>query len=373
MKTNLHVHTPHSFSYFDSVSSLVAAAKGKNIGVLGINDFYTAEGFEEFTACCLREGIYPVYGLEVMVIEQGDKEKGILWNDPHNPGRVYLCGKGLCYPPQIDEQVSLLIKRVKTFSQGRIKKMIEKANACLSRQELSVSISYRQLRDKTPSGWVRERHIAQAIEERLKETEKGKAYLKDIFSGEGTNLTERIRSRLLKARGVAYIEEDNSAFLSLEEAKRVFLGMGGIPTYPVLADGAEALTHIEEDPYRLGETLKEKGFTAVEFIPHRNSAGLLGRFVKALRELGFVITAGTEHNNTAGGPLAPAPRDCKDFESEIREIFWEGCCIIVAHQCLRSEGEEGLVDMQGKRTSKTLETLRKRGEDELRRFSSFHR
>ena len=355
MKTNLHVHTPHSFSYFDSVSSLVAAAKGENVGVLGINDFYTTGGFEEFTASCLSEGIYPVYGLEVMVIEQGDKEKGILWNDPHNPGRVYLCGKGLCYPPQIDEQVSLLVGRVKTSSQERIKKMIEKANDYFSNEGFPLSMGYRQLKEKTPSGWVRERHIAQAIEERLKETERGRGYLRDMFS----------KNRFLKAGGVAYIEEDSSAFLSLEEAKRIFLGMGGIPAYPVLADGAGTLTHIEEDPYRLGETLKEKGFTAVEFIPHRNSAGLLGRFVKALRESGFIVTAGTEHNSLTGGPLAPAPRDCKDFDAEIKEIFWEGCCIIVAHQCLKSEGKEGLVDMQGKRTSKTLDALRKRGEDEL--------
>ena len=46
-------------------------------------------------------------------------------------------------------------------------------------------------------------------------------------------------------------------------------------------------------------------------------------------------------------PLAPA---CKDgpLPAAVREIFWEGACVVAAHQFLTLHGECGYVDADGR-------------------------
>ena len=363
---NLHVHTPYSFSFFNSVSSLVEEAKKEGINVLGINDFYTTEGFNEFTNECLKRNIYPVYGLEVMAIEEKDKEKGVLWNDPNNPGRIYLCGKGLKYPSEMDNEVKKIIDRVKKFSQKRIMKMIERVNEFFSKK-IPFYISYEELKGKTPSGWVRERHLAKEIEEKLLSTKEGKNYLEKEFQNSNFP-SEDIRTKFLKAGGECFVEEDALSFVRWEESMKIFLSLGGIPAYPVFADGGKVLTHMEKNPEKLGEILRKKGFFAVEFIPPRNSMNVLRKYVKTLREMGFIVSAGTEHNSLKGGSLILNSRDSENLDEEILEIFLEGCCVIAGHQYLMKKGEEGFVNREGERTSVSIKDLKEIGKREINYF-----
>ena len=367
--TNLHVHTPHSFSFFESISSLVEKAAEENIVALGINDFYTKEGYDEFTEECLNKNIYPVYGLEVIAVDLEDKKEGVLWNDPNNPGRIYLCGKGLFYPQRSSNWVSSVIGRIKDCSQERIKKMIEKVNDYFSKEGVSIFLDYREIEKTTPSGWVRERHIAREIYARISRDEIEKKKLCQLLGIEDTSsIVEEIRGKLLKFGGVAYVEEDNAAFVSLEEAKRLFLDSGGIPVYPVLADGASLFTDKEKNPRVLVEELKQMGYWMVEFIPPRNTCKVLKEYVKALREREVIITCGTEHNSLKGGPLTPLPKDTQYMDEELKEIFWEGCCIVAGHQYMKKMGEEGFIDEKGERTSKSLSELREIGESEIGGF-----
>ncbi len=368
--TNLHVHTPYSFSFFSSVSSLVEKAAEEGIVALGINDFYTTEGYDEFTEECLEKNIYPVYGLEVIAVNLEDKKKGILWNDPNNPGRIYLCGKGLLYPQEVNDWTLSIISRIKDCSQRRMKKMVEKVNDFLSRKGMEISLAYEDIKDSTPSGWVRERHIAKEIYARVAENEEEKLKLCQLLGIEETagSVAEQLRGKLLKFGGVAYVEEDNDAFLSPREARQVFLNSGGIPVYPVLSDGTPVLTDKEKSPNLLSKELKKMGYWMAEFIPPRNSYKVLKKYVKVLRREGIVVTCGTEHNSLKGGLLTPLPKGLQYMDEELAEIFWEGCCIVAAHQYLRKIGEEGFVDQEGLRTRKSLEELREIGEFEINSF-----
>ena len=45
---NGHIHTPHSFSAFSNIEQAFELAKTEGVSVLGINDFYTTDGYDEF-------------------------------------------------------------------------------------------------------------------------------------------------------------------------------------------------------------------------------------------------------------------------------------------------------------------------------------
>lgn len=369
---NLHVHTPYSFSYFSSIAKLINQAAKEGIRVLGINDFYSMEGYFEFTSLCRKENIFPVYGLEVMALRPEDKRKGILWNDPHNPGRIYLCGKGFLYPPQPDKWTVSVLNRIREASQIRIREMIHKLNLELKRKHLPFLLSYDEIRETTPSGWVRERHIAKTLLKKIEDLENSDKVL-EILTGEeksefcnNSSLYQKLlRDNLLKAGGVAYVEEREDAFLSIEEAKKLFLALEGMPVYPVLADGGRELTYWEEDPSRLARNLKRLGFFVAEFIPHRNKLSVLTEYVHCLHKEGLVITAGSEHNTPENLPLRPVTKDSAHLSKELLKIFWEGCCIVVAHQYLKSIKEEGFVDELGNRTNRSKEELKEIGEERI--------
>jgi hypothetical protein len=93
--TNCHIHTSESFSVFRSPAEAVWQAARENLAVLGINDHYTIAGHEEFRRACELAGIAAAFSLEAVAMDREAQAQGLLLNDPDNPGRVYLCGKGV--------------------------------------------------------------------------------------------------------------------------------------------------------------------------------------------------------------------------------------------------------------------------------------
>ena len=68
----------------------------------------------------------------------------------------------------------------------------------------------------------------------------------------------------------------------------------------------------------------------------------------ALRGAGIVVTAGTEHNTQRMMPLAPMALGGEPLSDASREAFWEGTCVVAAHQKLCASGEPGYVDGNGR-------------------------
>lgn len=372
--SNLHVHTPHSFSYFSSIAELVDRASQENIKVLGINDFNTVEGFEEFTLLCGKKNIIPSYGIEVMALNARDQEDGVLVNDPGNPGRVYLCGKGIPYPPPGDQFAYALLGRIKAESRERMADTVKKLNEFFLELDLPLSMSFEEIERETPSGWVRERHIAKALAEKITESGSPGALVKKL-TGEGEEsitddfplLQNLLRSKLLKAGRRAYVRESEGAFAGMDEAKKLFLALGAIPVYPVLADGAGKFTHREKDPEALAEWLNCLGYHAVEFIPHRNTVDVLTRYAETLSRKGFIVTAGSEHNSPGPLPLKSIAKDSGELPLNLEKIFWEGCCAVAAHQAQKSKKLPGFVGRNGERTNIPAEELIEQGETIIQR------
>ncbi len=363
---NNHLHTPFSFSAFKDIGQIFELAKKENINILGINDFYVMDGYSDFYNLSRQNNVFPLFNIEFIGLLEKEQQNNIRVNDPNNPGRTYFCGKGLDFPVTLSGEHKEMLASVRKESQRQVKEMIEKANDFL--QGISViSLSYEGIKNDYAKELVRERHIAKAIREEVFKhydaEEDRKAFLKKLYSGKETQvdindaakLENEIRGNLLKSGGVAFVPEDPKAFLSIDQVIQIILNAGGIPCYPTLLDDKNGnYTEYEEDPEKLYQELTAKNIYSLELIPIRNYFDNLKKFVRFFRDKGFVISFGTEHNTPALIPLKVETRDLP-LDDELREISFEGSCVIAAHQYLRAKGEQGYVDKQGKADTDNLQ------------------
>jgi hypothetical protein len=109
---------------------LFEKAQDENVKVLGINDFYTTDGFEPFHQLSLQYRIFPLFNIEFMGLLKEEQEKGIRVNDPNNPGRMYFCGKGLDFPVSPDSPSQEKISKLRRESHFQVKEMTVKADNC---------------------------------------------------------------------------------------------------------------------------------------------------------------------------------------------------------------------------------------------------
>src|SRR6056297_1822440 len=103
-KVNNHFHTPYSFSAFRDIPQIFQMANQESISILGINDFYTTAGYEEFYQLGLKHRIVPLFNIEFIGLNKEFQRKNLRVNDPKNPGRTYFTGKGLTYPVNMSDE-----------------------------------------------------------------------------------------------------------------------------------------------------------------------------------------------------------------------------------------------------------------------------
>ena len=360
VKVNGHFHTPYSFSAFSDMNKVFEMAAAEDIRVLGINDFYTMDGYQEFASLCLENRKFPLFNIEFMGLLKQEQEHGIRVNDPNNPGRTYLSGKGLDFPVSLEGELLGMLESVRKESDVQTREMVEKASAHLAGIDKDLKLDYNYILDNFTRGMVRERHIAQVVRtmvfQKYHSGEERKQILSEIYGGreskadpeDSVAVDGEIRSMLLKSGGVAFVPEDPKAFLEIEDVIRIIRGAGGIPCYPVLLDDSKGnFTDFESDPEKLYNRLTSLNIWSLELIPGRNSLAHLKPFVNYFNDRDFVITFGTEHNTPALDPLTVSAGD-GELDQELLEIGYQGACVIAAHQYLRSKGEQGYIEDSGK-------------------------
>ncbi len=352
--SNGHIHTPHSFSAFSEIAQAFEMAKEEGIDILGINDFYTTDGYDEFAGLAVKNNVFPLFNIEFMGLQKDLQDAGIRVNDPSNPGRTYFSGKGLCQPAKMSAASVEILKNLKTESNRQTFEMVKKLNAFFVENEIDIQFDAEEVQNRLAINLFRERHIAQAIRIAVFEKEKTDlaraALLNKIFDGKEVKsaiddvagLENEIRGNLLKAGGAAFVPEDPKAFLSLEQVMDLIIDAGGIPCYPCLLDfGDENYTDYEGDKEKLLETLKSKNVYSIELIPGRNKFEILKAFVQFFNDNGFVITFGTEHNTPKLDPVKVSAGGGVELDEELKQINYEGSAVIAAHQYLIAQGEEG--------------------------------
>jgi hypothetical protein len=359
-EVNGHFHTPYSFSAFKDMKQVFQMAEKEKVNILGINDFYTTAGYDEFTELSETYKKFPLYNIEFMGLLKEEQEKGIRVNDPNNPGRIYFCGKGLDFPVIQDSKAMETISHLCNESMVQTREMVEKTSAYLIRINPLFSLDYDDILLNHTKGMLRERHIAKAVRLKVFEhfitDEERKKVFSTIFNGKeiqsdlsnSTSLEDEIRSRLLKVGGPGFVKEDPKAFLEINEIIKTINEAGGIPTYPILCDDKnDNFTDYEKDPDGLFHELSSRNIFSVELIPGRNSFDRVKEYACFFNDRKFIVTFGTEHNSPEMIPLKVDTRGGKPLDEELKSIAFEGACVMAAHQYLRSKNLTGYINENG--------------------------
>jgi hypothetical protein len=368
-KVNSHIHLPPNFSAFTTVQQAVDLARAQGVSVLGVSNYYDYSVYGDFVERAKQAGIFPLFGLEIISMIDDLRDSGVLINDPGNPGKTYICGKGITRfadgagPGAMTTEGQRLLSVIRANDAQRMREMTDKVEAIFVERGVATGVGEDEViqmivkRHGSPreSVYIQERHIAQAFQEALAAKVAGDERIEKLntvlgaatkASGpdDGVTIQGDIRSHLMKAGKPAFVGE---SFLSFAEARQLILEMGGIPCYPTLADGTSPRCGFEATPAELIAQLTERGVHAAEFIPIRNSPAVLSEYVLAMRKAGLVITGGTEHNTLDLIGIEPTCAGGEPVPDEVKDVFWEGACVVASHQHLTLNGETGYVDAEG--------------------------
>jgi hypothetical protein len=364
LKVNNHIHSPYSFSAFNDIPHAVSLAVEEGISVLGINDFFVRDGYEEFAQECQKQQVFPLFNIEFIALSKADQANGVRVNDPNNPGRTYLSGKGLNFPATISDQNAAKLQSLIEESQQQVAEMVDKLNAHIAGTGYEMKLSMREITGRFAKKLVRERHIATALRVLATETFATEAeqiaFFTSLYGGQAPEsalsdaaaFENEIRGKLLKTGGAAFVPEDEKAFLEVAEIRDMILDMGGIPTYPLLLDDKNGnYTDFEAPKEKLLETLRSRNIFSIELIPNRNSLEHLKNYVEYFYNNGFVVSFGTEHNTPELTELTVKCRGGVELDESLKAIGYNGAAVVAAHQYLRAKGEDGYVCAHGEADS----------------------
>ena len=361
---NTHVHLPPNFSAFTTVADAIQTALAEGVRAIGISNFYDQQVYRQFADQAAEAGIVALYGLEFITVVADLEASGTRINDPANPGRMYVCGKGIDPFRERSAEAAATAAEIRQGNDARAQQMLAKLSSHFQAAGLPIGLDAAEViqavatRGEVPTAWVslQERHIAQAVEEAISVLPKQQraSLLERAYGAPATaNLEDpaamqaEIRSRLLKTGRPGFAPE---VPLTFETAYRYVLDMGRIPCYPTLADGADPVCPFEEPPAELAQRLRERGIALAELIPIRNRSAVVDQYVRAFAEAGIEVVAGTEHNTVDRIAYDPS---CIDgpISAASRQACYEGTCIIAAHQARVATGQPGFVDSSGARAA----------------------
>ncbi len=188
VSVNAHLHTPYSFSAFDTLTDSLERAVTENVKVVGINDFYTTAGYSQWDEECRKRHLYPLFNIEFISLHKADQEAGVRVNDPNNPGSTYLSGKGLACPASLPEPYASQLAGVCTATHEQVKQMCEKLNELLARKGKDIVLDFEWIKQNLTNGSIRERHLAKALRIKAQEKygdaeEELTAFFAELFEG----------------------------------------------------------------------------------------------------------------------------------------------------------------------------------------------
>ena len=366
---NLHVHVPPNFSAFDDAEDVVATAAREGVRVVGASNFHDIRVYGRFARAAGAAGVVPIFGVEFITVVEALRAAGTRINDPANPGRMYLCGKGANPFAELGGAAARIDGEARAANRARAARMtvllrerFAAGGVPTALDDVAIAADVAS-RAGVPADWVvlQERHLAMAFQRALfasVEVGDRAARLAAVYGtppsaapDDAIAVQGEIRSRLMKAGGPAFVEE---SAMSFEDGVQLVLAWDGIPSYPTLGDGASPVCPFEDGPEELAARLRDLGIHAAELIPTRNAPEVVDAYVRAFGAAGIIVTAGTEHNTPDRIPLEPRAKGGVRISEAARAAFYEGACVVAGHQFERARGRAGFVDAGGRLGSDDL-------------------
>jgi hypothetical protein len=360
---NTHLHVPPNFSAFSTVEDAVETSAKEGVKVIGTSNFHDFGVYDRFEAAAKKHQLKALFGLEFISVLADEQRNGVKINDPANPGRAYVCGKGIPAPTNPSAATKAFMENAKASNESRTAAMINLIRELFAKAGLEVAVSYDSIvgviaeRAQVPQEWVvlQERHVALGFQVALFENvaAENRATLLEKVYGEAPKAAPddaiatqgELRSRLMKVGCPGFVEETPVPFT---DAVAFIRGLGAITIYPTLADGVIPMCGYEDPVEDLIERMGSHDIYGAELIPVRNTPEMVDKYVKTWRAAGIFVMVGTEHNTQERIPVAPTCLKGVPLSEEVADITWEGTCLVAAHQHLKQQGQAGYVDVQGK-------------------------
>ena len=125
-KVNSHIHLPPNFSAFQTVTQALELSAAQGIGVLGVSNYYDYEVYGDFANGARQAGIFPLFGLEIICLVDDLVKRGVKINDPGNPGKMYVCGKGITHFAPFNPEAERLIGIIRRNDSTRTREVIRR-------------------------------------------------------------------------------------------------------------------------------------------------------------------------------------------------------------------------------------------------------
>lgn len=358
---NTHVHLPPNFSAFRTTAEAVERAAAEGLAVLGASNYYDFAVYRELEDLAREAGVYPLFGMEAICYLPELRDAGVKINDPGNPGKMYVCGKGLGHWAGPSTEAERLLGVLRGVDGVRTAAQVERMDQVFAEAGIDLAVTVdavvqdvaRRAGVAPATVHLQERHIAQAFADALTGVVGPDGLVEALTAVTGASsaasdpvsVQNYLRSALMKAGKPAYVAEED--IISFEMVRALVLELGGIPCYPILADGASPVCGFEQSVQDLATWLCAHGVHAAEMIPNRNDPQMLARYVAGLRAAGIVVTAGTEHNTLDMVAMEPVCLDGSRLPESVQAVVWEGACVVAAHQHAIARGEQGFVGPDG--------------------------
>lgn len=317
---NNHIHTCYSFSPYTPTSAVFYAWKA-GLRTAGIMDHDSVAGTREFIRAGEIMGMPITCGFECRVNVDGTPLVGRRINNPDQNSCIYLAMHGI--PHQNIDKAEELLKGIREKRNIRNRKMCERINELVKDAGIVLDFD----KDVYPlsmaheGGSVTERHICYGLTKKITSAYPNREDACDFIDKlTGAPMSPKTRDKLLTAPdnfyefdilGVLkghlvekfYIDATDEC-INVREFTAFAKELGAISAYAYLGDVGESPTGDKkaqkfEDDYleELFDTLRDCRFSAVTYMPSRNTKEQLARVMQYCHERGLYEISGEDINS----------------------------------------------------------------------------
>jgi hypothetical protein len=101
---NCHIHTPYSYSAFDSIAQIFEMADREQVRAVGINDFIVTDGYRDFHEKALQHKVFPFSISSLVLVGWPRKMRAPALMTPATPGGLISVVKGLIFRQLLTRQ-----------------------------------------------------------------------------------------------------------------------------------------------------------------------------------------------------------------------------------------------------------------------------